>query len=118
MGLLLGRSPLFDRPTTQMPNKRKSLQSVTVALLALNWLLLCCLPADPQKQNSSTHSRPTRLQHANAINTPADKPEMERCWPTAVEHVSHMAFKIGLPAFYINTGFDFRFLSLFFKLNV
>lgn len=74
---------------------------------------------EPRKQNSSAlgrveSSRLGRLQHANAINTPADKPEMEscRCWPMAAQHVPPKLaghFSTGLD----RTGLAWTFPSFF-----
>lgn len=94
--------------------------SVLLAARSLNCLLLCCLPVDPsnekekqknknqkgnqgqkQKQKQSL-SWQQRLQHANAINTPADRAEMELgCWPMARAnghraYASYGHFKLAL----------------------
>lgn len=65
---------------------------------------------DPRKQNSSAYSTLVgRLQHANAINTPADKPEMESCcWPMAAQHVAVLLPKL---AAHFSTGLNWTRLD-------
>lgn len=96
--------------TVQMSNKRKSLQtsdSTPPSELAFTMLFA---RFDPRKQNSSAYSTLVgRLQHANAINTPADKPEMESCcWPMAAQHVAVMLPKL---AAHFSTGLNWTRLD-------